>query len=57
MNIESRSFEIEDFKYLTKEICIKEENKNILKSRNVCCFSVWNLKSSSMLSKNLKNKK
>jgi len=39
---------------LTNQNSIKEEIKNILKSRNACCHSVQNLLSSSLLSKNLK---
>jgi len=59
MNTENRSLEIvDDFKYLvitlTKQNCIKEEIKSILKSGNACCHSVQNRFSSSRLSKNLK---
>ena len=43
MRIENRSFEVEDYlKNLRKQISIKEEIKNILNSRNICCSSVRN---------------
>jgi hypothetical protein len=51
---------MEGFKYfgttLTNQNSIQEEIKSILKSGNVCCHSVQNLLSSSLLSKNLKFK-
>jgi hypothetical protein len=50
---------VEQFKYLGKLLtnpnCIREEIKNSLKSGNACYLSVWNLLSSSLLSKNIKN--
>ena len=53
------SFErVEEFKYLettiTNQNSIKEEIKNRLKSGNACYYSVQNLLSSSLLSKNFK---
>jgi len=49
---------VEEFKYLgttiTKQNSIQEEIKSRLKSGNVCCHSVQNLLSSSVISKNLK---
>ena len=46
------------FKYLgttlTNENCVQEEIKNRLKLGNVCCYSVQNLLSSSLLCKTLK---
>ena len=51
---------VEEFKYtettLTYQNSIQEENKSRLKSGNACYHSVQNLLSSSLLSKNLKNK-
>ena len=59
MRIDNRSFErVEEFKYLgttlTYQNSIQEEIKSRLKSGNGCCYSVQNLLSSSLLSKNLK---
>ena len=49
---------MEEFKYLgsnlTDQNSIEEQVKGRLKSGNVCCHSVQNLLSSSLLSKNLK---
>jgi len=49
---------VEEFKYpgttLTDQNSIQEEIKNRLNSGNVCCLSVQNLLSSSLLSKNPK---
>jgi len=49
---------VEQFKYigttLTYQNSIQEEIKSSLKSGNVCCHSVQNLLSSSLLSKNIK---
>ena len=61
VKIDNGSFqEVEQFKYLgtnlTNRNSIQEEIKNRLKSGNVCYHSVQNLVSSSLLSKNLKNK-
>jgi len=61
MKIDSSSFErVEEFKYfgttLTNQNCIQEEIKSRLKSWNACYYSVQNLLSSSLLSKNLKIK-
>ena len=51
---------MEEFKYLgsnlTDQNSIVEQIKSRLKSGNVCCHSVENLLSSSLLSKNLKIK-
>ena len=51
---------MEEFKYLgttlTNKNSIQEEIKSGLKLRNVCYYSVQNLLSSSLLSKNLKIK-
>jgi len=51
---------VEEFKYLgttsTNQNSIEEEIKNRLKSGNTCYYSVQNLLSSSLLSKNLKIK-
>ena len=56
---DNSSFErVEQFKYLgtalTNQNSIQEEIKSRLKSGNVCCHAVWNILSSSLLSKNLK---
>jgi len=61
MKIDNSSFEsVEEFKYLettlTNQNSIQEENLSRLKSRNVCYYSVQNLLSSSLLTKNLKIK-
>ena len=58
MKIDSSSIErVEEFKYLgttlTNETSIQEEIKSRLKSGNACYFSVQNLLSSRLLSKNL----
>jgi len=49
---------VEEFKYLgtnsTNQKSIQEEIKSRLKSCNACYYSVQNLLSSSLLSKNLK---
>ena len=51
---------MEDFTFLettlTNQNSIQEEIKSILKLRNACYYSVQNLLSSSLLSKNLKIK-
>ena len=51
---------VEEFKYLgttlTNKNSIQEEIKSRLKLGNACCYSVKNLLSSSLLSKNLKIK-
>jgi len=59
MKIDNRSFErVEEFKYLvttlTYQNSIQEEIKSRLKVGNACYYSVQNLLSSSLLSKNLK---
>jgi len=59
MKINNGSFErVEEFKYLettlTNRNSIQEEIKSRLKSGNACYYSVQNLLSSSLLSKNLK---
>ena len=61
MKIDNRSFEIvEEFKYLgtslTNQNSIQEEIKSRLKSGNACYYSVQNLLSCTLLSKNLKTK-
>jgi len=61
MKIDNRSFErVEEFKYLvttlTYQNSIQEEIKSRLKVGNACYYSVQNLLSSSLLSKNLKIK-
>jgi len=61
MKIHNSSIErVEEFKYLgtvlTYQISIQEEIKCRLKSGNACYYSVQNLWSSSLLSKNLKIK-
>jgi len=57
MRIDNSSFErVEEFKYLattlTNQNSIQEEIKNKLKSGNACYYSVKNLLSSRLLSKN-----
>ena len=51
---------MEEFKYLgttlTDQNSIQEEIKSTLKLANACYYSVWNLLSSRLLSKNLKIK-
>ena len=51
---------MEEFKYLgttlTDQNSIKEEIKSRLQSGNACCYSVQNLLSFSLLSKNIKIK-
>jgi hypothetical protein len=59
IRIDNSSFErVEEFKYLgtilTNQISIQEEVKSRLKSGNACYYSVQNLLSSKLLSKNLK---
>jgi len=61
MKTDYSSFErVDRFKYLgtnlTNQNYIQEEIKNRLKSGNVCYYSVQNLLSSSLLSKNIKIK-
>ena len=61
MKVDNSSFErVEEFKYLgttlTNQNSIQEEITSRLKSGNDCCYSVQNLLSSSLLSKNLKIK-
>ena len=58
--IRSSVVRVEEFKYLgttlTNKNSIQEEIKSRLKLENACCYSVQNLLSSSLLSKNLKIK-
>ena len=59
--IVNRSFErVEEFRYLrttlTNQNAIQEEIKSRMKSGNVCYYSVQNILSSSLLSRNLKIK-
>jgi hypothetical protein len=59
IKIDNSSFErVEEFKYLgttlTNQNSIQEEVKSRLKSANACYYSVQNLLSSRLLSKNLK---
>ena len=61
MTIDNSSFDrVEEFKYLGTNLAnknsIQEEIKSRLKSGNVCDHSVYNLLSSSLLSKNRKIK-
>ena len=61
VKIDNSSFErVEEFKYLgttlTNQNSIQEEIKRRLKAGNACHHSVWNVLSSSLLSKNLKIK-
>jgi len=58
---DNKCFErVEQFKYLGKTVMnqnsTEEEIKCSLKSGNACCYSVQNLLSSSLLSKNIKIK-
>ena len=58
INIDNSSFErVEEFRYLgtivTNQNSLQEKIKSRLNSGNVCCHSVRNLLSSSLLSKNL----
>ena len=60
MKTDNSSFEREkEFKYLGRTLksqnSIQEEIKSRLKSENVCCYSVQNLLSSSVLPKNFKS--
>ena len=59
MNVDNSSIEsVEVFKYLgttlTNQNSVQKEIKSRLKLGNACCYSVQNLLSSSLLSKNLK---
>jgi hypothetical protein len=61
INIDNSSFErVEEFRYsgtiVTNQNSLQEKIKSRLNSGNVCCHSVQNLLSSSLLSKNLKIK-
>ena len=61
IKLDSNAFErVEEFKYfgttLTNQNSIQEEIKSRLKSGNACYYSVQNLLSSSLLSRNLKIK-
>ena len=61
MKTDNRSFDrVEQFKYLgttfTNQNSIQKEIKSSLKSGNACYFSVQNLLSSMLLSRNLKIK-
>ena len=61
MKIDNNFFEkVEEFTYLgttlTNQNSIQEEIKSRLKSGNACCYSVQNLLSFSLLSKNLQIK-
>jgi len=61
MKTDNKSSEtVEQFRYLGKLLtnpnCIRKEIKNGLKLGNACYHSAWNLLSSSLLSKNIKNK-
>ena len=61
MRIDNRSFErVEEFKYLgttlTNQNSVQEEIRCRLKSGNACYYSVQNLLSSCLLSRNLKIK-
>ena len=60
IKISNSSFErVEEYEYLgtvlTNQNYIQEEIKSRLKSRNACYYSVQNLLSSSLLSKNIQN--
>ena len=60
MKIDNSSIErVKEFKYLgttlTNRNSIQEEIKSRLKLGNACYYSVYNLLSSSLLSRNLKN--
>ena len=61
IRIDNRFFgKVQEFKYLgttlTNQNSIQEEIKSRLKSGNACCYSVQNLLSSRLLSRNLKIK-
>ena len=61
MKTDNSSFgRVEQFRYLgtssTNKISVQVEIKSRLKSGNVCCRSVHNILSSSLLSKNTKTK-
>ena len=57
MRIDNRSFErVEEFKYLGTKNSLQEEIKSRLKLGNACYYSVQNILSCSLLSRNLKMK-
>ena len=61
MKTDNSSFgRVEQFRYLgtssTNKISVQVEIKSRLKSGNVCCHSVHNILSSSLLAKNTKTK-
>jgi hypothetical protein len=62
IRVANKSFEkVAKFKYLgstlTDQICVHEENRSRLNSRNACYHAVQNLLSSRLLSRNVKIKK